>query len=46
VEDFLKLAAEIPVRPEIQEYRLEDANTALMELKDRKVRGAKELRVI
>jgi propanol-preferring alcohol dehydrogenase len=46
VEDFLKLAAEIPVRPEIQEYRLEDANTALMELKDRKVRGAKVLRVI
>ncbi len=46
VEDFLKLAAEIPIRPEIQEYALEDANTALLELKERKVRGAKVLRVI
>jgi len=46
VENFLKLAAEIPIRPEIQEYRLEDANTALLELKERKVRGAKVLRVI
>ena len=46
VEDFLKLAAEIPIRPEIQEYALEDANKALLELKERKVRGAKVLRVI
>jgi alcohol dehydrogenase, propanol-preferring len=45
VEDFLQLAAEIPIRPEIQEYALEDANTALLELKERKVRGAKVLRV-
>jgi propanol-preferring alcohol dehydrogenase len=45
VEDFLKLAAKISIRPEIQEYRLEDANTALVELKERKVRGAKVLRV-
>jgi propanol-preferring alcohol dehydrogenase len=46
VEDFLKLAAELPIRPEIQEYALENANTALVELKERKVRGAKVLRVI
>lgn len=46
VEDFLKLAAEIPIRPEIQEYALEGANTALIELKERKVRGAKVLRVM
>jgi propanol-preferring alcohol dehydrogenase len=45
VEDFLNLAAEVPIRPEIQEYALEEANTALMELKERKVRGAKVLRV-
>jgi propanol-preferring alcohol dehydrogenase len=45
VEDFLKMAAEIPIKPEIQEYALEDANTALLELKERKVRGAKVLRV-
>jgi len=46
VEEFLKLAAELPIRPEVQEYALEDANTALMELKERKVRGAKILSVI
>ncbi len=46
VEDFLKLAAEIRIRPEIQEYTLEEANKALMELKERKVRGAKVLRVM
>jgi propanol-preferring alcohol dehydrogenase len=45
VEEFLALAAEIPVRPEVQEYRLEDANRALAELKDRKIRGAKVLRI-
>jgi len=45
VENFLKLAAEIPLRPEIQEYPLEEANTALLELKERKIRGAKVLRI-
>lgn len=45
VEEFLRLASEIPVRPEIREYRLEDANTALVELKERKIRGAKVLRI-
>jgi propanol-preferring alcohol dehydrogenase len=43
VEEFLQLAAEIPIRPEIQEYRLEEANLALLELKERKIRGAKVL---
>lgn len=43
ISEFLKLAAEIPIRPEIQEYSLEDANRALMELKQRKIRGAKVL---
>jgi len=45
VEEFLKLAAEIPIRPEVQEYRLENANQALLELKERKIRGAKVLRI-
>jgi propanol-preferring alcohol dehydrogenase len=45
VEEFLALAAEIPLRPEFQEYPLEDANLALQELKGRKIRGAKVLRV-
>jgi propanol-preferring alcohol dehydrogenase len=45
VEDVLKLAAEILIRPDVHEYRLADANTALLELKERKIRGAKVLRV-
>jgi propanol-preferring alcohol dehydrogenase len=45
VEEFLRIAAEIPIRPEIQEYRLEEANKALIELKERKIRGAKVLRI-
>jgi len=43
VQEFLAIAAEIPVIPEVQEYRLKDANIALAELKDRKIRGAKVL---
>lgn len=45
VSEFLKLAAEIPLKPEYQEYPLKDANRALLELKERKIRGAKVLRV-
>jgi len=45
VEEFLALAAEIPIRPEIQEYALDEANRALLELKERKIRGAKILRI-
>jgi propanol-preferring alcohol dehydrogenase len=45
VEAFLKLAAWIPIKPEIQEYPLEEANKALVELKERKIRGAKVLRI-
>ncbi len=45
VAEFLELAAEIPLRPEVQEYPLEEANRALRELKERKIRGAKVLRV-
>ncbi len=43
VREFLKLAAEIPIRPEVQLYRLKEANKALLELKERKIRGAKVL---
>ncbi len=45
VSEFLALAGEIPIVPEVQEYPLEDANRALIELKARKIRGAKVLRV-
>lgn len=46
VEEFLQLAAEIPIRPDFQEFPLEDANMALMELKERKIRGAKVLKIV
>jgi propanol-preferring alcohol dehydrogenase len=45
VREFLKLAAEIPIIPETTEFRLEDANRALMELKEGKIRGAKVLKI-
>jgi propanol-preferring alcohol dehydrogenase len=45
VREFLELAAEIPIKPDIQEFPLEDANRALIELKERKIRGAKVLRI-
>ena len=45
VSEFLTLAAEIPIVPEVQEYALEDANRALVELKARKIRGAKVIRI-
>jgi propanol-preferring alcohol dehydrogenase len=45
INEFLQLAAEIPIRPEFQEYKLEEANKALLELKERKIRGAKVLRI-
>lgn len=45
VGEFLELAAEIPIKPEIQEFALEEANQALVELKERKIRGAKVLRI-
>jgi len=45
VSEFLKLAAEIPIKPEVQEYSLEEANRALIEIKERKIRGAKVLRI-
>jgi propanol-preferring alcohol dehydrogenase len=45
VADFLELAADMEMKPEYQEYGLEEANQALVELKNRKIRGAKVLRV-
>lgn len=45
VSEFLQLAAEIPIKPEVQEFALEEANRALVEMKMRKIRGAKVLRI-
>jgi propanol-preferring alcohol dehydrogenase len=46
VAEFLHAAAAIGLRPEVQEYALEDANQALRDLRSREVRGAKVLRIL
>ncbi len=43
IREFLALAAELQLRPEVQTYTLESANTALLELHERRIRGAKVL---
>jgi propanol-preferring alcohol dehydrogenase len=43
--DFLSLAAEIPIIPEVQEFKLEEANQALLLLKQGKIQGSGVLRV-
>ena len=45
VREFLLLASEIPLKPEVREYELAEANRALIELKRGEIRGAKVLRV-
>ena len=45
VDEFLHLAARLKLQPEVQLYRLEDANRALCDLKFRRVKGAKVLKI-
>jgi propanol-preferring alcohol dehydrogenase len=45
VIEFLEIAAEVPIKPEVEEYSLEEANLALLDLKSRKIRGAKVLKI-
>ena len=45
VREFLDLAAQAEIRPEFREYDLEDANQALAEMKQGKIRGAKVLQI-
>ena len=44
-EDFLSLAAEIPISPKVREFNLEQANEALNLLKQGKIQGAAVLRM-
>lgn len=44
VREFLELAAEAGIKPEVEEFALKDANRALVEMKQGKIRGAKVLR--
>lgn len=45
VREFLELASRMQIRPEVEVFPLEDANRALIELKERKIRGAKVLKI-
>ncbi len=45
VENYLSLAEKIPIKPEVQVFELEDANKAILEIKQGKIRGAKVLRI-
>jgi len=40
VQDFLPLAAKIPIIPEVQEFKLREANKALLLLKQGRIQGA------
>ena len=44
-QEFLPLAAQIPIIPEVQEFKLEEANQALILLKQGKIQGAGVLRM-
>ena len=44
-QEFLPLAAQIPIIPSVQEFALHEANQALMLLKDGKMQGAGVLRI-
>ncbi|NIM99014.1 MAG: zinc-binding alcohol dehydrogenase family protein [candidate division Zixibacteria bacterium] len=46
LQEFLPLAAEISVTPEVQEFELKEANRALILLKQGKIQGAGVLRMI
>lgn len=45
VREFLDLAARLLIRPEVQVYRLKEANQALTDLKEKRIRGAKVLKI-
>lgn len=45
VREFLSLAADIPLLPEVAEYPLEEANRALLEIREQQIRGAKVLMI-
>jgi len=45
LSEFLALAAQMRIKPEIQKFALEEANQALVELKTRRIRGAKVLKM-
>ena len=43
VREFIRIAAEIPFKPEVDVYPFTNANQAIMNIKNRKIKGAKVL---
>jgi alcohol dehydrogenase, propanol-preferring len=43
VREFLQIAAEMPFKPDVETFPFEKANEALLDIKNRKIRGAKVL---
>jgi alcohol dehydrogenase, propanol-preferring len=43
VREFLRIAAEMPFKPDVEIYPFDKANEALLDIKNRKIRGAKVL---
>lgn len=46
VEEFLEIAGKISLKPVIEIYSLEEANKALKDLKEGKIKGAKVLKIL
>lgn len=45
ITEFLSIAAQIPIVPEVETFELKEANRAIMEIKEKKIRGAKVLKI-
>ncbi|GAB6183820.1 zinc-dependent alcohol dehydrogenase family protein [Thermodesulfovibrio hydrogeniphilus] len=45
ISEFLKIAEQISIKPDIEVYNFEEANKALIDIKQRKIRGAKVLKI-
>jgi propanol-preferring alcohol dehydrogenase len=43
VREFIRIAAEMPFKPEVEIYPFENANQAIVDIKQRKIKGAKVL---
>ncbi len=45
VREFIRIAAEMPFKPEIEIYPFEKANQAILDIKQRRIKGAKVLAI-
>jgi len=43
ISEFLEIVSQLKIKPEVELYNFEDANKALIDLKERRIRGAKVL---